>query len=536
MILRKPYALFIKYFKIIHLIMALLIGILIYRTGVLLSFFNTYLEDYNVAINGFELGATINIYSFILALLVIVATILVMSVMIVKKKPKLLYIYNLVLYVGVIIFFMISYSVLRDVTSAILDIRISKAIRDVSVMFIALEVISFIFMLVRATGFDLKKFDFGTDIQALDISEKDSEEIEVAVEFDKNKARRKLRRKLRDVWYTYVEHRFVFNLAGIILVIVIAFSIYFNISIYSASYGEDDYFSASGFSMNVTDSYIVDNDYAGNTLTSNVSLAVIKFEIRRNYITTKTLNTGLITLRVGNDSYGQTTIYNGELEDLGTGYVDQKLTDDYESYFLVFAVPKGTHLNGAKLKINDNVSYVNGQMGAKNIFVKLNLQNIDENVQTFNNKITDTIDFSDSILKDTKLTVNEVSIANSFKATYNFCASQNYCYESSEYITPTATGNYTKSLMRIKGSLDISDNVNPAGVADLRSFFNMFATLEYQVNGTTKTAKINSQSVKPNTAKENNVYYIEIPREANNASSMKIIFKIRQMTYNYTIK
>ncbi len=536
MILRKPYALFIKYFKIIHLIIAVLIAFLIYRTSVLLSFFGTYLDDYQTATDSFVLGDVINIYSFFVGLVVIIATVVVMSVMIVKKKPKLLYIYNVALYLGVIVFFIITYNVLRDINSAILDIRISKAIRDVSIMFVALEALSFVLVLIRATGFDVKKFDFATDIQGLEISEKDSEEIEVAVEFDKNKARRKLRRKLRDVWYTYIEHKFVFNLAAIIALIVIAFMVYFNISIYTSNYSENDYFSASGFSMIVTDSYIVNNDYSGAQITEAASLVVVEFQIKRNSSSTKTLNTGLVTLRAGGNSYGQTTSYNSDLVDLGTGYVNQQLTDDYESYFLVFAVSDDVSLSNAKLKINDSVSYVNGQMGAKNIFVKLDLQNIDETEGVVSNSLGETMSFEDSVLKDTKLTVNEVSIANSFKLTYNFCASQNNCYESYEYVTPTATGNYAKSLMKITGTLELSDSINVSGISDLRSFLNMFATLEYEMNGNLQTIKINSQTVKPNIASENNVYYIEVPREAVDSSSLRLIIKIRQMTYNYSLK
>ncbi len=536
MILRKPYALFIKYFRIIHLVMAILIGILIYRTNILLSFFGTYLDDYKLALDGFVLGDTINIYSFLLILIIIIATVAVMSVMIVKKKPKFLYIYNLVIYLAIILYFIFAYSVLKDINSAILDIRVSKAFRDISVMALALEVLSFLLVLVRATGFDVKKFNFGADLHSLDISEKDSEEIEVVFELDQNKARRKLRRKLRDVWYTYIEHRFAFNLGAVILFIILAFAIYFNTGVYIANYHEDDYFSASGFSMEITDSYILDNDYEGNKITTNETLIIVNFQVKRNYISTKTLNTGLITLRIGDSSYGHTNAYDAYLADLGTGYTNQRLTDDYKPYFLVFAIPNTSQINIAKLKINDNISYVNGQMGARNIFVGLDLQDVDNNVQEFTNTVGETIDFSESILKDTKLTVKEALMANSFKATYNFCASQNYCYESTEYITPTATGNYSKSLMRLNGELKLSSDISRSTISDLRSFFNMFATIEYQINGNIKQVKINSQNIKTNIAKENNITYIEIPREVNNASNIKIIFKIRQITYIYTIR
>lgn len=42
MILRKPYAFFIKHFKLIHIILAVLACYSIYRTKLLLDFFNEY--------------------------------------------------------------------------------------------------------------------------------------------------------------------------------------------------------------------------------------------------------------------------------------------------------------------------------------------------------------------------------------------------------------------------------------------------------------------------------------------------------------
>ena len=68
--------------------MALLIGILIYRTGVLLHFFNTYISDYQTATDGFATGDYVNFYSFLLVMIVIIANISILSVMFVKKKPK----------------------------------------------------------------------------------------------------------------------------------------------------------------------------------------------------------------------------------------------------------------------------------------------------------------------------------------------------------------------------------------------------------------------------------------------------------------
>ena len=62
MILRKPYALFIKYFKLLHVIMAALILILLFRTFTLYRFFNDYLSDYQTAIANFVPGDVLNCF------------------------------------------------------------------------------------------------------------------------------------------------------------------------------------------------------------------------------------------------------------------------------------------------------------------------------------------------------------------------------------------------------------------------------------------------------------------------------------------
>ena len=533
MVVRKPYALFIKYFKVIHIIMALFIGILIYRTGVLLHFFNTYINNYQTAIDGFITGNYINLYSFLLVMVVIIANIIILSVMFLKKKPKLLYILNIILFIGTIIFFGICYSTLFNITSTILDVRVSKAIRDISVLLIALEAISFILVLVRGTGFDFKKFDFGSDLEQLKIEEKDREEVEVAFELDKNKLNRQFRNKFRNIKYVYFEHRFLINTLAIILVVVIAFTTYFNISVYRANYSENKYFSASGVSLKVTDSYITDEDYQGKSLTDDTSLVVVRFDVRRTNTTTKKLNTGLMTLRIGFDSYGQTPNYNKKLADFGVGYVNQKLTEDYASYIVVFEVPNSKINSKMTLKFNDNVSYVRGQMGAKNIYVKLKPHKFDSS-EIISNKVGDTVDFSNSILKDAKLAVNEVSIANSFKIAYDFCSTQNNCFKSYEYVTPSASGDSEKTLMRIKGNFESSETVDISGVSSLLDFINTFGYLNYN-NGENHQVKINSKNVKPNSKGDSNTYYIEVPRAALNASNLSFSFKVRNYTYNYTI-
>lgn len=530
MILRKPYAFFVKYFKFIHLIMAILISIFIYNTAKIMLFLDSYIKDYTSIMGSFNLGEIINVYTFIVSLVVVVFNIIVLSVMYVKKKTKVLYVYNLILYFFTLIFFMICFNVLKDVNTTILDIRVTKAFRDISVGLLFLEFVSVILVLIRATGFDIKKFDFVTDIQNLEIDEKDSEEIEVAIEFDKNRIQRKFRYFLRNFRYNYVEHKFIINISLIIILLIGAFLVYFNKSIYEANYRENKYFSASGISMKINDSFLIENDYYGNKITNN-KLVVVRFDVKRNSVKQKKLNTGLINLRVNGKSYNQTSDYNAKLADLGIGYTDQKLTDEYKSYILVFEVLED--VKGVKLKINDNISYVKGQIGAKNIFVSLNLKNIDENIDVITKKTGEKFVFEDNVLSNSSLIIKNISIANKFKVKYNFCASSNNCYESTEYVTPKASGNYIKTLFKAEGDLVLNSNI--LGVSNINDFLNMFGSIQYEKNGQMKTVKINSEFIKPQIAEDNNVY-IEIPRESLDAEKINLIIKVRQKSYIYKIK
>ena len=92
MILRKPYAFFIKYFKLFHAVMAVLVAFLLYRSFTLYNFFRAYVTDYSSALNEFSPRSLLTMYSFIMLLTVIILTVILLAVMIYKKKPKGLYI------------------------------------------------------------------------------------------------------------------------------------------------------------------------------------------------------------------------------------------------------------------------------------------------------------------------------------------------------------------------------------------------------------------------------------------------------------
>lgn len=536
MILRKPYAFFIKYFRLLNLIMAIFMGIIIYRTFVISKFLTDYINDYTIANAGFNVSKYMSFYSFIIVLLIIILTIIITSVMFVKNKPKKLYIINLVVYFLVIVLYMVDYSLINSMNSQILDIRVSKALRDVNYILLAIQIVSFILTLVRATGFDIKSFDFASDLQGLDIDTKDNEEFEVAVEFDKNKVKRDFRKNLREIKYFYFEHKFFVNVSVIIVAVIITFIVFMNKNIYNANYGERQTFQASGLSVMVNNSYITKKDQQGNNILSDGYLVAVNFDVKRLYSSSKTLNTGLITLEVDGNSYGQTANYNNYITDLGTGYVDQKLSDDFVSYLVTFKIPEDSKNKSMRLKFNDNVSYVRGEIGAKNIYIKLNPKDLTKNSEVVETNFKDTLVFSDSILEDTSLKITKADVSNKFKATYNFCSMKDKCFESYEYITPTATGNYFKTLLRLELDYELDENLNNDRYDDFYNLINTFGILYYQVDGKWNNQRISSETIRPKVADEGNVIYVEVNKDAERAISMYLEFKIRNYTYKYMLK
>ena len=534
MILRKPYAFFIKYFKLLHAVIAVLVAFLLYRSFTVYNFFRAYVVDYSSALNEFSPRSLINIYSLIMVLAVIIIIIILLSVMIYKKKPKGLYIYSLIVYILVIILYGVTSPTLRDISAAILDIRFSSALRDFFLIAMVLQAVSLLLFIVRATGFDIKQFDFGSDLQKLDINEKDSEEIEVALEFDKNKVNRKIRYNLRQLKYVYIENKFLINTIGIILILVLGFTIYLNIGVYTASYAQGSSFSASGVVMNIRDSYLTQDDPYGNKLTDDMIL-VVKMDIKKEYGVNKTLNTGLATVRIDGVSYGQNNNYAKELYDLGTPYNGQELNDEFQSYILAFVIPKEDEHKNMVLKFNDDVSYVKGEVGAKSILVTLKPTSLTGNVDGGEVKLGEEEEFENSVLDSSSLTISSYEVGDKFKLNYKYCYGIDKCVDSIEYVTPTATGNYFKTLIKMNASINIDTNVNSSEISSFVNFLNTFGTINYKINDEWKAQKINTQNVKPRVAKDNN-YYIEVPSEVKSASEIYLTFKVRNYTYKYILK
>ena len=205
MILRKPYAFFIKHFRLIHVFLSILMLSLLFNTKKLLDFFNEVVST-NLNLKGQELVSLyMPLILRILPFLIIVLLGLLLFIMHIKNKPKTMYITSILIYLYVIIINFISKSTLSTMENTVLATRNVRLIRDfILISFIAQIVISII-TIIRAVGFDIKKFDFKKDLKELQIDESDNEEFEFSIDLDSNKLKRNIRKYIRHLKYFYKE-------------------------------------------------------------------------------------------------------------------------------------------------------------------------------------------------------------------------------------------------------------------------------------------------------------------------------------------
>lgn len=532
MILRKPYAFFIKHFKLIHIILAALVCYSIYRTKLLLDFFNEYSSTI-INVQGQDLVTPLlpTLYQ-IVPIFIIMVSALVLVIMLVKKKPYIFYIITIAIAIFSLVILQVSKGVLTDLTDTLLDSRTIMLVRDLIMVSFLGQLFSIVIIVIRATGFDVKKFDFKTDLKDLEISEEDREEVEVQIKIDTNKNIRGIRRRIRFLKYAYKENKLIFNFVftfmGFALVALITFSIMNKEKIIT----QNVYFNGNNFSVNLVDSYLVNTDYNGNVINSDYYFLLLRLDIKNNTTKNNSLDIATTKILIDNYVYTPTIEYRDSFFDFGPIYQSENIGSEYERKVLVYQIPKELINKDIIFSFVDkNITDEEGNFASTKIKVQYNdLTGISSFKQT---TIRNELSFEDSILPDYKINISAYDIQDKYKLTYNFCI-KDECYKSYEYLKPEITTNYDKTLLKIRGTLTKETNIS--GIYDLYDFIEKFGTLSYVIDGEEKYQTVKFKEVVSKKVLEENTYYIEVLDEVKDASSISFIFTIRDKNYKYILK
>ena len=525
MILRKPYAVLIKYFRIIHLIIGIFSLFVIYKINKIMSFFTGYFNSSTVII---EKGIADGLFGFLLyfsIILILIATISIIILMAVKKKPIILYIYTIITQIIVTGMLIFSSNNIKTLEVSAVDVRTLKLNSDLLLIVFILEIICSVLIFVRATGFNIKKFNFGEDLEELEITERDNEEFEVSYEVDTNTIKRDFLRALRDFRYFYGENRLIINVIGTILLItiIVLFGYYYNKN--HKTYSLGTYFYYPNYKIKIMDSYVTKYNYRKEVIDEEKVYVLVKVEANKTVKDVTAINTTAMELTVEGHKF-YPSMKKEYFIDIGTSYNNQKLSYDEKTYLLVYELPKSFETSKMKLTTyTENGSYK----------TNISPQRIDKNEKEHTYNLGDTIDFSDSVFTGIKLALNSMELSEMFTINYTLNVSDQESIPSIEYIRPSYTGSEDKLLMKLTGSFEATEDIYLSSI-NLGYFIETYGKIKYEKEGKTFYMSMIMEEILPKKVTLNKTIYVEVSSDLQNAEHISLVFDVHSQKYVYQLK
>ena len=269
-------------------------------------------------------------------------------------------------------------------------------------------------------------------------------------------------------------------------------------------------------------------------------LVIIDLDVRSSYSRGKKLDISNCVLTIDDRIFKHTPKYRDFIYDIGTVYEDNliysrteqnmKKSDFKTNYLLVYEIPK-TYIN-SKMVFRYTMSFdvFADTMRPKYARVKLNPVNLDTNIKEQQYELGDKISLEDSVMNELSLQIDSYEVNEIMAEYYRFCLNTNKCYDSVEYITPSI-GNTDKTILKVTGKLE---NSNVTGIYNLYNLIDKFGKIEYKVNDTIKKSSIINKLTPGHIS--NDTYYMEIPKDVEQASKISLKLYIRNKVYEYILK
>ena len=534
MILRKPYAFIIRHFRLIHLLMCLLVAYItfsIYKiSSFLTGYINTGMFNYendlvNKLVSNFLYGSCIFV---ILLSLVIIA--LFRWKKIDYKYYTILISYQIVIIVGLVLM-----KLFLDVAiNEIVDIRVLKAYRDITRIVMLPGFYFLISNLISAIGFNLKKFDFSSDLKALNASTEDSEEFEFIVGKDTYKYKRAFNRFIRETTYYIKENKILFFTMTTVFAIAIGLTLYFTLYVSKNQYQINETFLANGVAYTVKESYLTTLDYRGKIIDKDKIYLVVNTNINNTSYESVELNYSNYRLVLDNG----TTIYpitskGSYFIDLGDPFIPNVLPSktDYD-YMIIFELPYSEYNGSYLYRIVNEIDILKGEITAayNDTIIKPKIIESASSNEVFTLNMP--AYFNGSALKDSNLTISSFEIGDSFKENYKHCQSSK-CYEAVETVKANNISNGSKTLIKFKIDYYIdNESFTYVKVKNSKSLFSEFGTITYSINDVKKT--VNYKEVTPKFLTDDTIY-IEVPSEVKNARELQLNLTVRDIIYSFIL-
>lgn len=526
MIFKKPYGFLIRHFKLIHLVLTLLTIYIAVRSGTVLAFFRAFIRN-NYTVSVYESIATDTVRPILfIVIILVIATLITMFVLLKSKnKPNKYYMFAIIYYIILLVALLISHMLINGLNEALWSTTSARTYRDIAQFIYYPQFIFIVILAIRAIGFNVKQFDFQKDM--LEITDSDSEEIELNINFQTYKAKRTVRRTIRELYYYFLENKLIFYIIGGVLGVVLIFVIVKNYEKTSYTYGENDAFSYNGFSINIEDSILTDIDMAGKTIYNDKYYLVIKFSITNNTHERKKLDYSNFKIYFGKDFIYPTLDIGNYFIDYGYPYMNYEIDAGATRTFIMPYL-----ISSRRVKNRYELSIYNGQASkserARTITVKLRPTRLTGVEVVRNAGLGENVSFSSTMLGNTSLNITNAEFTNRFEYTYEQCYNEE-CRNYNGLVSIPGTSSVEEALMILDYEFVI-DNTTEAykSIQNIKTFINTFATIEYTIGNRTYTSTV--VNLTPNNLSENKLV-LKIPASARTADSLNLRITIRNRCY-----
>ena len=517
MIIRKPYAFLIKYFKLIHLIIFILSSYVIYRANTLFNFFTEYAETRKIT-SLLENSNFIPPLVYIFSILIIIFSAIIFILLKEKDKPKTLYIIMMIYYFSFMIFCIASSMVITKIELEGLTPQSARIIRDISFMFFVAQLPFIIISLIRTLGFDIKKFHFGEDLQSLEIDLTDNEEVEITSGIDSDKLYRKIEMKKEDLKEFYFENKVILWIIVLLTIIVVPTTLISKYKVQNKRYSAGEVISFNSYEFKINNAYITKYSYKGEKIiTSDDSFVVVNFNVNNYDNDSITFNLDNLKLEIGDSIYAANIAKYSKFIDLGTGYENQSIeSNTSKDYIAVYIVSDDDISKNMIVRYTDKLIYKNSMISANYKRVNIKPTSLDTKISGENQSINNLATFSKTILKSTEFNISEYGVKDNYIYQYN---------NITKYIV-----NKTGQVLRLKYDFNVDSNVN--FLESFSDFLNKYATIVYSYNNKEYTNKI--VNITPSDYKDGDLF-LAVDENVKDAESIKLVFDVRMAKYEYLL-
>ncbi len=534
MILKKPYALLIKNFRKIHILLTVLAIFSLVQTRRIVAFFRNYVaNNYTVTVTDTLVKDTISPLLYISLLFSIIMLIFLYILLKTKKKPTRMYFFNIVYYLILLISIIISSVLIGNLSNGLWTAANARIYRDLANVIYYSAYFFIALLCIRSLGFDVKKFNFKSDLKELEITEADSEEIELSLNFQTYKVERNIRRFIRELKYYYLENKKVIYILLFVLVLVTGFVIYKNTEKVKYSYTETSNFTLNGLTYNILDSMITNIDLEGNTIENDKYYVVIRFNVTNNSSSDNRIGYNNFKLYYGSD-YQYPSLNLGNLFlDYGDPYMNDVIyAKQTKTYIMAYEIDEKYKNKDFKIILYQGASLKSKEFLAKTITVKLSPTLYEGSEVVRNAKLNENVSLSGTMLQDTTFKVNNPIFTNRYEYTYESCY-QNMCRTYTDVVVADVSYQTRKALIVLDYELSFDETaVSYININSISTFTNNFLEVEYELDG--ETTKVSAKYANPPKLK--NKLVLEVNGKVLDSEYINLLVTIRNRSYSIKLK